>query len=115
MILFSTLTTRVGDGVVECSFGSSVIRRRIDLATVTSASVVKNRWYGLGIKRIRDGWLWNVGGPGAVEIRFRDGRCFRVGTDEPERLLAAIEAERSLDGRAARQHRVTGDPLARAE
>ena len=36
-------------------------------------------------------WLWNVSGFRAVELVFKDGKRFRIGTDEPESLIRAIE------------------------
>jgi len=36
--------------------------------------------------------LYDVAGTRAVEIRLRSGERFRFGTDEPEKLIAAIRA-----------------------
>jgi hypothetical protein len=38
-----------------------------------------------------DGWLYNVSGLRAVEVGLKSGRKYRVGTDEPERLEAALK------------------------
>jgi hypothetical protein len=38
------------------------------------------------------GWLWNVSGIDAVELTMKNGDRFRIGTDEPEKLVTAIEA-----------------------
>ena len=40
----------------------------------------------------RNGWLFNVSGLQAVEIFLRSGKKYRIGTDEPERLVEAIRA-----------------------
>jgi hypothetical protein len=95
--LFSTLTTSVGDGFFEVWFGSGLIRRRIALTDIDGVDVVENAWYyGWGIHWTPEGWLWNVAGTRGIELQFRDGRRFRVGSDEPERLAAAIRAEIGL-------------------
>ena len=53
----------------------------------------KNRWYnGWGIRLIPRGWIFNVSGFDAVEIQMKNGRRYRIGTDEPEALLAAIQS-----------------------
>jgi len=92
--LFTTLTTSVGDGAFEVWFGSGLIRRRIELTQIESVDVVDNPWfYGWGIHWTPNGWLWNVSGTRGIQLRFRDGRKFRVGSDEPELLAAAIRAE----------------------
>ena len=89
--LFS-LTTVVSDDDVHVWFGVGLIRRRIALNRITSAEAVRNHWiYGWGIRVIPNGWLWNVSGLGGVELALVNGRRFRIGTDEPERLAAAIQ------------------------
>jgi hypothetical protein len=35
--------------------------------------------------------VWNVSGFQAVELTLKDGSRFRIGTDEPEALVHAIE------------------------
>lgn len=89
--LFS-LTTVVSEDDVQVSFGIGLIRRRIALNRITSAEAVRNHWiYGWGIRWIPNGWLWNVSGLDGVELALVNGRRFRIGTDEPERLAAAIQ------------------------
>jgi hypothetical protein len=52
---------------------------------------VTNPWYyGLGIHWTPHGILYNVSGFSAVEVRLFPGTTFRVGTDEPDQLCAAI-------------------------
>lgn len=91
--LFCTLTVTVGGKRIECRFGVGLVRRRIALADVRGAEAVRNRWwYGWGIRLTPHGWLWNVAGLDAVELTFAGGKKFRIGTDEPEKLRAAIRA-----------------------
>ena len=89
--LFS-LTTVVTDKDVQVWFGIGLIRRRIALNRITSAGAVQNHWiYGWGIRWIPNGWLWNVSGLEGVELALGSGRRFRIGSDEPEQLAAAIQ------------------------
>jgi len=91
LLLFSTLTVIVSDGWLECRFGVGLIWRRIRLSDVRNAEAVRNKWYyGWGIRLTPHGWLWNVAGLDAVELTFANGKKFRIGTDEPGRLLEAI-------------------------
>lgn len=100
-VLFTTLTTEVSNGSLECWFGPGAIKRRIPLRTVESVSVVRNRWYyGWGIRLTPHGWLWNVSGLGAIELQFLGGHRFRIGSDEPDRLADAIRAELGSAGAA---------------
>ena len=45
---------------------------------------------------IRNGWLYNVSGFDAVELELASGKLCRIGTDEPGRLLHAIEQAAGL-------------------
>jgi hypothetical protein len=35
-------------------------------------------------------WIYNVSGFDAVEIKMKDGKTYRIGTDEPEKLEQTI-------------------------
>ena len=97
-VVFGTLTTSVQNGLFICAFGPGLIRRQIVLTEITEVSVVRNPWYfGWGIRLTPHGWLWNVSGTQGVEVCFNDGRRFRVGSDEPERLAAAVRGELGTD------------------
>ena len=94
MVLFSTLTVHVDDGVMTVFFGPGLIRRRIPLRRICEVRVVSTPWYyGWGIRLTPTGWLWNVSGLGGVEVQFDDGHRFRVGSDEPDRLAEALQLE----------------------
>lgn len=96
--LFSTLNVTVTEDWVQCRFGIGLIRRNIHLVDVQRVEAVRNKWYyGWGIRLTPHGWLWNVSGLDAIELTFTDGRKFRIGTDDPERLLEAIRANQ-VDG-----------------
>lgn len=89
--LFASLTVKVSPQWISLRFGPGLFRKRFAVAEVTGAQVVRNRWYyGWGIKLTPHGWLYNVSGLDAVEIQLRSGRKYRIGSDEPMALAAAI-------------------------
>jgi hypothetical protein len=99
MLLFHSLTVTVDDEWIQIRFGPGLTRKRIPLADVaTCAPFTYPWWWGWGIRRVPteggwglvEGWLYNVSGLQAVEIRTRDGHRFGIGTDEPEALCQAI-------------------------
>jgi hypothetical protein len=91
LLLFPTLTAVVQGETLCCFFGLGLIRRQIPVRDILSVSVVRNPWrYGWGLRSIPGGWLWNVSGVDAVELRLRDGKRFRIGTDEASVLREAI-------------------------
>jgi hypothetical protein len=93
VFLFGSLRVRVSADEIRASFGPGWVRRRIAVSTVVSAETVRNRWYyGWGVRLTSTGWMFNVSGLDAVLVRFADGGAFRIGTDEPEALLVAIQS-----------------------
>lgn len=92
LLLFGTLRVEVGRDGVRAVFGLGLIRRTVAFRDVAAWRPVRNPWYvGWGIRAIPHGTLWNVSGLDAVELVLKDGRRFRIGTDEPEPLARAIE------------------------
>ena len=92
MGLFATLTVEIDEDALEMVFGPGPIRKRFPVKEVASCRVVKNPWYyGWGIRLTPHGWLYNVSGSFGVELQMKSGRKYRIGTDQPERLEAAIQ------------------------
>ncbi len=91
LILFSSLTVVIWEEELEVRFGPGPIRKRFKLNEIESCKVVKNHWYyGWGIRLTPHGWLYNVSGFYAVEIMLRTGKKYRIGTNVPQELEAAI-------------------------
>lgn len=89
--IFGWLTVEVDEDEVRARFGVGLFRRRVGTALIVSVAPVRNSWIsGWGMRKIRSGWLWNVSGLDAVELRLMGGQILRIGTDEPEALAAAI-------------------------
>ncbi len=100
---FSTLTVVIDEQFLNLRFGWGIFRKQISLSEIESVRRVKNSWYhGWGIRL----WLWpkmwiyNVSGFDAVELTMKNptsakasaGKVvvYRIGTDEAEKLEAAI-------------------------
>jgi len=98
LALFSTLTVVVDDRALRLWFGLGSLRREVMLDEVTAARKVRNSWHaGWGVRAIPGGRVYNVGGRDAVELELDNGRVVRVGTDQPDALLAALKS--ALDGK----------------
>jgi hypothetical protein len=96
---FSSLTIDVGDGKLAWSFGFGLLRQTVALGDIASATPVRNPWwYGWGVHLTPRGWLFNVDGLAAVEIALKDGRRFRLGSDDAERLAQALRTRTGLLG-----------------
>ena len=92
-VLFSSLTVEVADGELRFHFGPGFWRKRIALSDVAAATPTQSSWWeGWGIRFTPRGMLYNVSGTNAVEITLRSGKRFRIGTDEPEALVQALQS-----------------------
>ena len=89
--LVSRLTVVMSDDAVTVSFVPGLIRRRISLRHILAARPLRSHWFwGVGIRVVPRGWMWNVWGFDVVELDLDSGRRFRIGTDEPRALAAAL-------------------------
>ena len=92
--MFGSMTVEVDEQVVRAVWAFGWPKREIALESIDHHQIVRNRWwYGLGVRWIPGGTLYAVWGLDAVEVRYRDGdrtRKFRIGTDDPFGLSAAI-------------------------
>ena len=91
---FAMLTVTIDENYLRIKFGYGIFRKKFLLGEINSVKEVKNRWYyGWGIRV----WFWpymwifNISGFDAVEIIMRNGKVYRVGTDTPRELEAAIK------------------------
>ena len=92
LVLFATLTVVIDEDVLEIRFGPGVIRKKFPLKDIESCRIVKNPWYyGWGIRLTPHGWLYNVSGFHAVEIKMKTGKKYRIGTDVPNDLEKTIK------------------------
>jgi len=94
LVLFYKLNVVVDHGVIVCSFGQGMISKTIRVAELSSCRVVKVPWYyGWGIRLTPKGWMYNVSGAEAVEVTYKSGKRFTIGSNEAESLCEAIQDE----------------------
>lgn len=90
---FSTLTIAVDKQFLSICFGWGIFRKKFLVNEIASVARVKNRWYyGWGIRVCfwPKMWIFNISGFDAIEIVLKNNTIYRIGTDEPEKLEAAI-------------------------
>ena len=89
--LFSSLTVSIEGEAVSWWFGPGFWRKRIAVDQIQSFARVENRWWwGWGIRYYGKGWLYNVAGLDAVELFLKNDKHVRIGTDEPDALVEAL-------------------------
>jgi len=91
---FSTLTVVIDEQFLKIRFGWGVFCKNFPLTDIVTIGKVKNHWYyGWGIRLWfwPKMWIFNVSGFDAIEIQMKNGKIYRIGTDEPEKLESAIK------------------------
>ncbi|MFA5917502.1 MAG: hypothetical protein WC850_04715 [Candidatus Gracilibacteria bacterium] len=90
---FVSLQVIIDEKYLRIKFGYGIYQKKFSLNDIKSAKIVKNHWYyGWGIRV----WLWpkmwiyNVSGFDAVEIKLKNGKTYRIGTNEPKKLEQTI-------------------------
>ncbi|MFH1601873.1 MAG: hypothetical protein ABIB61_02870 [Candidatus Shapirobacteria bacterium] len=91
---FTTLTVSIDENYLRIKFGYGLFKKKFLLSKMVSVKTVKNPWYyGWGIRLCLwpTIWIYNVSGFDAVEIMMKNGRTYRIGTDNPKKLEMSIK------------------------
>ncbi len=93
LLTFYKLTIIVDNTSVSFKLGIGIFGQSYKLSEIASCKPVKNLWiYGVGIHMIPGGWLYNVSGFKAIELRFKDRtRVIRIGTNNPDEITGVIK------------------------
>jgi hypothetical protein len=80
-LLFFKLTIAVNDSNIVISFGVGIIRKKVSLGDINEVKRVKTNWYnGWGIRKIKNGMLYNIQGFNAIELSFKNKKSIlRIG------------------------------------
>ncbi|HCU70965.1 MAG TPA: hypothetical protein DIC35_04450 [Candidatus Moranbacteria bacterium] len=90
---FCSLQVVIDEKYLRIKFGYGIYRKKFLLNDVMSARAMKNHWYygwGIRVWFWPKMWIYNVSGFNAVEIKMKNGKTYRIGTDEPRELEQAI-------------------------
>lgn len=92
LLLFYQLTISVDNNSISFSLGIGLAGKSYKLSEIKSCKAVKNpALYGVGIRMISNGWLYNVSGTGAIELQFKNRKSIvRIGTDKPEEIADIV-------------------------
>ena len=88
LLLFYKLVITIDNEHISFKLGIGIIHKSYQISEISSCKPVKNQFiYGWGIRKIGDGWLYNVSGLKAIELRFKDSyKVVRIGTNHPDEI-----------------------------
>lgn len=93
LLVFYNLTIYIDRQTLSFRMGIGLIKKKYRLSDIASCKPVKNNpFYGIGVRLIPNGRLYNVSGLYAIELRFKHtGRVVRIGTNRPEEISRIVE------------------------
>lgn len=94
MPFLGRLTVEVSNAALSWRFGwLGWPRWQVALQEIERVELADTRdTPGVGIRKTREGWLYNARSGPALRVVLRNGRSLRIGSDEPARLAGFIEA-----------------------
>jgi hypothetical protein len=101
---FRRMTIEIEGGELRAWFGDGWPRYAWPLERIAAVRAVRNPfWYGTGIRFTLRGMLYNVASGPGIEFRLRSGATFRLGTDDPEGLAAALLSAARIEPTEAKE------------
>ncbi len=98
--MMKSLTVTIDSTQLNLCFGQNILKKTFSLRDIQSAKAIRTTpLQGWGVHWIGNGWLYNIYGLDAVEVRFINGKRVYIGTDEPKDLTAAINQRLELFAR----------------
>ena len=99
LLIFYKLTITIDDTYIRFSLGTGIISKKYLISDIQSCkSVSNNPLYGIGIRKIPKGWLYNVTGLNAIEIKFKNSKSIvRIGTNHPNEIVKVISKMIKMD------------------
>ena len=92
ILTFYKLTISIDSTSLSFKLGVGLVSKKYLIADIESCETVKNSpLYGIGIRLIPEGWLYNVSGLQAIELTFKNRNSkIRIGTDQPDEITGII-------------------------
>lgn len=87
LIVIANLRTQISNNSITFKFFPFFISKEVKLSDISTLEVKKNRIVlGWGIRLTDDGWLYNTRGSDYLEIRLKNGKTIKLGTQKSNEL-----------------------------
>ena len=95
LLIFYKITIIVDDTHLSFKLGAGLVSKKYPLSSIKECKAVKNNpLYGIGIRLLSNGWLYNVSGLEAIELTFKNKSSrIRIGTDKPEEIALLVSSK----------------------
>lgn len=92
LLIFYKITIYINETYISFKLGIGLVSKKYLIADIKSCKPVKNDpIFGIGIRIIPNGWLYNVSGLQAIELTFKNQKSkIRIGTNQPDEIASTI-------------------------
>jgi len=92
LLWFYRIVIEINETYISFKLGVGIFGKKYRVESLLSCKPVTNPiLYGLGIKKIPNGWIFNVSGLKAIELSFKDKKSIvRIGTNKPQEIAEII-------------------------
>ena len=94
LLMFSCLTVIIKGKYLKLKFWLWVFSKKFLLSDIKSVKKVKNYWYygwGIRVWFWPYMWIYNISWFDGVEIKLKNKKIYRIGTNKPKELEKAIK------------------------
>jgi hypothetical protein len=94
LLTFYKLTITIDNTHLSFKLGIGLVSKSYKIEDLSSCTPVTNSvFYGIGIRMLNGGWLYNVSGLKAIELRFKHKTSVvRIGTNKPDEISQLIQS-----------------------
>lgn len=92
LLIFYKISITIDNSCLSFSLGIGFINKTFRITDIKSCKAVRNpAYYGIGIRLLPDGWLYNVSGLYAIELTLKNKKSkIRIGTNNPYEIAEIV-------------------------
>ncbi|HCG8565382.1 hypothetical protein [Vibrio parahaemolyticus] len=92
-VLFYSMTVGVSGNKIYWYFGFGFLRKEMELSDIVQTSLYETKWYqGIGIRMLKDGWLYNASVGKALQLTLTSGKNVHLGCKDWKGLQHALNS-----------------------
>ncbi len=91
-LLFFSMTIELKSDILTWYFGFGFLRETVKVSDIVDTSFFQTKWYqGIGIRMLRDGWLYNASIGSALKLSLSNGKHVYIGCKDTDGLKLALK------------------------
>ncbi|EGQ9532186.1 hypothetical protein F3530_23310, partial [Vibrio parahaemolyticus] len=92
-VLFYSMTVGLSGNKIYWYFGFGFLRKEVELSDIVQTSLYETKWYqGIGIRMLKDGWLYNASVGKALKLTLTSGKNVYLGCKDWKGLQNALNS-----------------------